>query len=109
MSRESEWIEAILQGEFPDDVEFQEGSRPNHVVVNWVVVGPDDAPRRNAPFVVVVDTEAIDRYDSSNGVEQARIEARIREIVGHLRRRYDPNGPVDVATPFVVQIDEGDL
>ncbi len=109
MSRESEWIEAILRGELPHDVEFQEGSRPNHVVVNWVVVGPDDAPRRNAPFVIVVDPEAIDRYDSSNGEEKARIEARVCEIVGHRRRNYDPKGPVDVATPFVVQLDEGDL
>jgi hypothetical protein len=109
MSRESDWIEAILRDEFPDDVEFLESSRPNHVVVNWSVTGPDDAPRRNAPFVVVIDSEAIDRYDSSNGGEKARIEARICEIVTHRRQSYDPNWPVDVVVPFVVQIDEGDL
>ncbi|WP_322093582.1 hypothetical protein [Paraburkholderia bannensis] len=109
MSRESDWIEAILRGEFPDDVEFQEGSRPNHIVISWTVVGPDDAARRNAPIVIIVDAEAIDRYDTSNDGERARIEARVCEIVGHRCRSYDPNGAVDVSMPFVVEIDEGDL
>ena len=109
MSRESEWVKFVLHEEFPSDVGFLEGSAPNHVVVEWQVVGPDDAPRRNAPFVIVIDTEAIDRYESSNQREQTRIASRIREIVQHRGVHYEPSGPVDVAEPFVVEIDEGDL
>ena len=109
MSRESEWVKAVLHEAFPFDVEFLEGSAPNHVVVEWQVVGPDDAPRRNAPFVIVIDTEAIDRYESSNQREQTTIALRIREIVQHRGAHYEPSGPVDVAEPFVVEIDEGDL
>jgi hypothetical protein len=109
MSRESEWIQTIVQGDFPDDVEFLEGSLPNHVIVEWQVVGSDDAPRRNAPFVVVIDPEAIERYEKSNHSEQSRIAARVCEILDHRREHYDPNGSVDVAEAFVVLIDEGDL
>ncbi|CAJ9610013.1 hypothetical protein [Burkholderia pseudomallei] len=109
MSRESKWIEAILHREFPENVEFLAGSRPDHVIVKWEVVGPDHAPRRNAPFVVIVDPEAIDRYEASDEREQARIEARVCELVEHRRQRYDPNGPTNVAAAFVVEIDEGDL
>ncbi|BCL93915.1 hypothetical protein ACNRBS_03275 [Ralstonia pseudosolanacearum] len=109
MSRESEWIKVILHSEFPDDVEFREGSLPNHVIVEWAVVGPDDAPRRNAPFVIVIDPEALNRYEASNDGEQARIEKRVCEIVARRRVHYDPDGPIDVVAAFVVQIDEGDL
>jgi hypothetical protein len=109
MSRESEWVKLVLHEEFPSDVEFLEGSAPNHVVVEWQVVGPDDAPRRNAPFVIVIDTEAIDRYESSDERERTRIASRIREIVQHRGGHYEPSAPVDVAEPFVVEIDEGDL
>jgi hypothetical protein len=109
MSRESEWVKFVLHEEFPSDVEFLEGSAPNHVVVEWLEVGPDDAPRRNAPFVIVIDTEAIDRYESGNLREQSRIASRIREIVRHRGVHYEPSGPVDVSEPFVVEIDEGDL
>jgi hypothetical protein len=107
MSRESEWVKFVFHEEFPSDVEFLEGSAPNHVIVEWQVVGPDDAPRRNTPFVIVIDTEAIDRYESSNQLEQMRIASRIREIVQHRGGHYDPSGQVD--EPFVVEIDEGDL
>ncbi|QCP51713.1 hypothetical protein FAZ95_09345 [Trinickia violacea] len=109
MSRESEWVKTVLHEALPSDVEFLEGSAPNHVVVEWQVVGPDDAPRRNAPFVIVIDTNAIDRYERSNPPEQTRIASRIREIVQHRGAHYDPSGPVDVAEPFVLEIDEGDL
>jgi hypothetical protein len=109
MSRESEWIKSLLHEEFPSDVEFLEGSVPNHVVVEWQVVGPDDAPRRNAPFVIVVDMEAIARYENSNQQEQTRMASRIREIVQHRGAHYEPSGPVDVVEPFVVEVDEGDL
>ncbi|NPT61557.1 hypothetical protein GNZ13_45295 [Paraburkholderia sp. 5N] len=30
MSRESEWVKFVLHDEFPSDVEFLEGSAPNH-------------------------------------------------------------------------------
>jgi hypothetical protein len=109
MSRESEWVKFVLHEEFPSDVEFLEGSVPNHVVVEWQVVGPDDAPRRNAPFVIVIDTEAIDSYERSNQREQTRIASRVREIVQHRGVHYEPSGPLDVVEPFVVEIDEGDL
>jgi hypothetical protein len=109
MSRESEWVKFVLHEEFPSDVEFLEGSAPNHVVIEWQVVGPDDAPRRNAPFVIVIDTEAIDRYESSNQPEQTRIASRIRDIVQHRGVHYEPSGPLDAVEPFVVEIDEGDL
>jgi hypothetical protein len=109
MSRESEWIKFVLHEEFPSDVEFLEGSVPNHVVVEWQVVGPDDAPRRNAPFVIVIDTGAIDRYESSDQRGQMRIASRVREIVQHRGVHYEPSGPVDVAEPFVVEIHVGDL
>jgi hypothetical protein len=109
MSRESEWVKFVLHEEFPPDVEFLEGSAPNHVVVEWQVVGPDDAPRRNAPFVIVIATEAIDRYENSNQRDQTRIASRIREILRHRGAHYEPSSPVDVTEPFVVEIDEGDL
>jgi hypothetical protein len=109
MSRESEWVKFVLHEEFPSDVEFLEGSSPNHVIVEWQAVGPDDAPRCNAPFVIVIDTKAIDRYERNNQQEQLRIASRIREIVQQRGARYDPSGPVDIAEPFVVEIDEGDL
>jgi hypothetical protein len=53
--------------------------------------------------------EAIDRYEKSDPPEQARIKGRIREMVKHRRDDYDPDGRVDIAEAFVVQIDEGDL
>jgi hypothetical protein len=109
MSRESEWVKLLLYEEFPSDVEFLEGSAPNHVVVEWPVVGPDDAPRCNAPFVIVIDTKMIDRYENSNPSEQARIASRIREIVQQRGAHFVPSGPVDVVEPFVVEIDEGDI
>jgi hypothetical protein len=34
MSRESEWVKFVLHEEFPSDVEFLEGSAPNHVLSN---------------------------------------------------------------------------
>jgi hypothetical protein len=109
MSRESEWVKLLLYEDFPSDVEFLEGSAPNHVVVEWPAVGPDDAPRCNAPFVIVIDTKTIDRYESSNQSEQARIASRIREIVQQRGAHFVAAGPVDVAEPFVVEIDDGDL
>ena len=109
MSRESEWVKFVLHEEFPSDVEFREGSAPNHVVVEWQAVGPDDAPRCNAPFVIIIDTEAIDRYESSNQQEQTRIASHIRQIVQHRGVHYEPSGPAEIAEPFVVEIDEGDL
>lgn len=109
MSRESEWIRLVLEEDFPSDVEFLEGSVPNHVVVEWQVVGPDDAPGRNAPFVIVIDPAVIDRHERSNPPEQARIVSRLREIVQQRGVHYQPSGPLDVATPFVVEIGEGDL
>jgi hypothetical protein len=109
MSRESEWVKFVLHEEFQSNVEFLEGRAPNHVVVEWQVVGPDDAPRRNAPFVIVIDTGAIARYESSNQQEQTRIASRIREIVRHRGVHYEPSGPVDLADPLVLEIDEGDL
>jgi hypothetical protein len=109
MSRESEWLDHVLHNDFPSDAEFYEGSKPDHVIVEWEVVGSDDAPRRNAPFVIVMDPDAIDRYDGSNDPERARIATRIREIVAARRAHYDPNGPVEVSEPFVVELDEGDL
>lgn len=109
MSRESEWIKFILNGNFPFDVEFGEGSKPNRVIVEWEVIGSDGAPRRNAPFVIVINPDAIDRYESSSDPEQARIETRVREIVAARRANYDPNDPVEVAESFVVEIDEGGL
>jgi len=109
MSRESEWVKFVLQNEFPSDVEFIEGSSPSHVVVEWPAVGPDDAPRGNTPFVIVIEPKAIDRYDRSNPQEQMRIASRIREIVQQRGAHYDPSGPLDVAEPFVVEIGEADL
>jgi hypothetical protein len=109
MSRESEWVKLLLCEEFPSDVEFLEGSAPNHVVVEWPVVGPDDAPRCNTPFVIVIDTKTIDHYENSNPSEQARIASRIREIVRQRGAQFVPSGSVDVAEPFVVEIDERDL
>ncbi|WP_233853925.1 hypothetical protein [Paraburkholderia sp. HD33-4] len=109
MSRVSEWVKLLLREEFPSDVEFLEGSAPNHVVVEWPGVGPDDAPRCNAPFVIVIDTKTMDRYDNSNPSEQARIASRIREIVQQRGAHFVASGPVDVVEPFVVEIDEGDL
>ncbi|RQS75507.1 hypothetical protein DID96_03550 [Burkholderia sp. Bp8963] len=109
MSRESEWLEFVLHDDFPPDVEFQEGSRSNHVIVEWEVVGPDDAPRRNAPVIIVIDADAIDRYENSNASEQTRIEGRVREIVANRIGHYNSLGPVEVADAFVIQIDEGDL
>ncbi|MDN7671292.1 hypothetical protein QZM22_01840 [Burkholderia oklahomensis] len=109
MSRESEWLDFILHDDFPSDVEFLEGSRSNHVIVRWQVAGRDDALRRNAPMVIVIDFDAINRHETGNATEQARIERRIREIVALRMVRYDPLGPVDVPDPFVIQIDEGDL
>jgi hypothetical protein len=109
MSRESEWVKLLLHEEFPSDVEFLEGSAPNHVVVEWPAVGPDDAPKYNAPFVIVIDTKAIDRYENGNPSEQARMASRIREIVQQRGAHYEPFGPADVVEPFVVEIDEGDL
>ncbi|MGU7773204.1 hypothetical protein ACV229_23885 [Burkholderia sp. MR1-5-21] len=109
MSRESEWLEFVLHDDFPPDVEFEEGSRGNHVIVEWQVVGSDDAPRRNAPLVVVIDSDAIDRYERSDVSEQTRIERRVREIVSKHLENYDPSGPVAVPDPFVIKIDEGDL
>ena len=109
MSRESEWLKFVLHHEFPSDVEFIEGSSPNHVVVEWLAVGPDDAPRGNTPFVIVIDTKAIDRYERGNQQEQMRIASRIREIVRQGGAHYDPSGPLDVTEPFVVEIDVGDL
>ena len=64
---------------------------------------------RNAPFVIVIDTEAIDRYESSNQPEQTRIASRIRDIVQHRGVHYEPSGPLNAVEPFVVEIDEGDL
>jgi hypothetical protein len=55
------------------------------------------------------DPEAIDRYEMKNDSEQARIVAKVCEILEHRRERYDLNGPVDVIEPFVFRIDEGDL
>jgi hypothetical protein len=109
MSRESEWVKSLLHEEFPSDVEFLEESVRNDVVVEWQAVGPDDAPRRNAPFVIVIDTEAIDRYENSNQQEQMRMASRVHEIVQHRGAHYEPSGPVDVVEPFVVEVDEGDL
>jgi hypothetical protein len=109
MSRESEWVEFVLRDDFPAEATFREGSRANHVIVEWEVVGADDAPRRSSPFVIVIDPEAIDRYEKSDPPEQARIKGRIREMVKHRRDDYDPDGRVDIAEAFVVQIDEGDL
>jgi hypothetical protein len=109
MSRESEWVKLLLHKEFPSDVEFLERSVPNHVVVEWPLVGPDDAPRCNAPFVIVTDTKTIDRYENGNPSEQARIASRIREIVRQRGADYNPFGPVDVAEPFVVEIHEANL
>lgn len=109
MSRESEWIEATLHREFPEYVEFREGSRSNHVIVEWEIIGPDDAPRRNAPFVIIIDPAAIDRYEHGNQREQARIKAVVCEIVRRRINDYDPHGPVCVPEPFVVEIEEGDL
>ncbi|WP_434667213.1 hypothetical protein P5W99_38505 [Paraburkholderia sp. A3BS-1L] len=73
------------------------------------MVGPDDAPGRNTPFVIVIDPAAIDRHERSNPPTQARIASRIREIVQERGVHYQPSGPVDLATPFVVEIGEGDL
>ncbi|MFP3187202.1 MAG: hypothetical protein RXR52_35715 [Paraburkholderia sp.] len=109
MSRESEWVEFALRGDFPAEAEFREGSKPNHIIVEWEVVGADDAPRRNSPFVIVIDPDAIDRYERSDQRKQGRIRRRICKIVEHQRRYYEPDGPVDVFEPFIVQIDEGDL
>ncbi|WP_321799782.1 hypothetical protein [Burkholderia sp. BCC1988] len=109
MSRESEWLEFVLYDDFPPGVEFQEGSRGNHVIVEWEIVGADDAPRRNAPLVIVIDTDAIDRYEAGDASEQARIERRVREIVERRIAQYDPEGPVAVPEAFVIQLDEGDL
>ncbi|WP_233859240.1 hypothetical protein [Paraburkholderia sp. HD33-4] len=109
MSRESEWVKFVLHEEFPSDVEFLEGSVPNHVVVEWPVVGSDDAPRHNAPFVIVINTELIDRYESSNQQEQTGIASRVREIVQQRGAHYEASSPADIVEPFVVGIDEGDL
>ncbi|KVU84454.1 hypothetical protein WK76_24830 [Burkholderia ubonensis] len=109
MSRESEWLEFVLHDDFPPDVEFQEGSRSNHVIVEWEIVGPDDAPRRNAPLVIVIDNVAIDRHETSNAREQARIEKRVREMVANRLAHYDQRGPIEVPDAFVIVIDEGDL
>ncbi|ALX12115.1 hypothetical protein P350_11470 [Burkholderia cepacia JBK9] len=109
MSRESEWLEFVLHDDFPSGVEFLEGSRSNHVIVEWEIVGPDDAPRRNAPLVIVIDADAIGRHEAGNTTEQARIERRIRDIVAGRIAQYDPAGSIAVAKAFVIQIDEGDL
>jgi hypothetical protein len=109
MSRESEWVKLLLCEDFPADVEFLEGSAPNHVVVEWPAVGPDDAPRCNAPFVIVVDTKAVDRYERSDRSEQARMASRIRAIVRQHGAHFVALGPADVAEPFVVEIGERDL
>jgi len=109
MSRESEWVKLLLYEAFPSDVEFLEGSAPNHVLVEWPAVGADDAPRCNAPFVIVIDTKTIDRYENSNPSEQARIASRIREIVQQRGAHFVSSGPADVTEPFVVEIDESDL
>ncbi|WP_180736895.1 hypothetical protein [Paraburkholderia sp. PGU19] len=92
-----------------EHAQFREGSRSNHVVVEWQVVGSDDAPRRNAPIVIVIDPEAIDRCENGALGEQSRIESRIREIVERRCGHDDPNGHVDVIELFVVRIGEGDL
>ncbi|AOJ05049.1 MULTISPECIES: hypothetical protein [Burkholderia] len=109
MSRESEWLDFILHDDFPSDVEFLEGNRSNHVIVRWQVADRDDSLRRNTPMVIVIDVGAINRHETSDVIEQTRIEKRIREIVAVRMVQYDPLGPVDVPEPFVIQIDEGDL
>lgn len=109
MSRVSEWVKFVLHEEFPSDAEFLEGSVPNHIVVEWPVVGSDDAPRHNAPFVIVINTQVIDRYESSNQQEQMEIASRVRAIVQHRGAHYQASAPVDVVEPLIVEIDEGDL
>ncbi|MCA3783131.1 MAG: hypothetical protein IOC39_34740 [Burkholderia sp.] len=99
-------MEFVLHDDFPDDVEFLEGSAENHVIVKWEIVGANDTFRRNAPFVIVIDRQAIDLHDASNSRGQTRIERRVRELVEHRRQHYAPDGPVDVAIPFIVEIDE---
>ena len=95
MSRESEWVKFVLHEEFPPDVEFLEGSAPNHVVVEWQVVGPDDAPRRNAPFVIVIDTEAIDRAQVPHVVEDGCLKgAVVGGVAGHYAGHHAVVGAV---------------
>ncbi|WP_143285305.1 hypothetical protein [Burkholderia cenocepacia] len=58
MSRESEWLEFVLHDDFPNDVEFLEGSAENHVIVKWEIVGADDTFREtliNEPVVRITD------------------------------------------------------